>query len=93
MGIRPLTLRAPQIKRASPSEGDINATLDITKMALNYAAGGAAALSVLTEPVWFKVIPVVCVRLHFCIVDVRFMKPFCTTDLCQRLCQDLSKGL
>ena len=43
-----------EIKRASPSAGDINSTIDPVKQALAYAAGGAAAISVLCEPKWFK---------------------------------------
>ncbi|MDO8473520.1 MAG: indole-3-glycerol phosphate synthase TrpC [Dehalococcoidia bacterium] len=42
-----------EIKRASPSKGWINETLDPAKQALSYEAGGAAAISVLTEPVFF----------------------------------------
>ena len=43
-----------EIKRASPSLGDIHPSLDSSALAQNYAAGGAAALSVLTEPAFFK---------------------------------------
>ncbi len=42
-----------EIKRRSPSAGDIAAELDPVEQALRYASGGAAAISVLTEPTFF----------------------------------------
>jgi len=42
-----------EIKRASPSRGALNATLEPARLAAAYAAAGAAAISVLTEPVHF----------------------------------------
>ena len=43
-----------EIKRASPSKGVINNEIDVTDMARKYEFGGAAAISVLTEPEYFK---------------------------------------
>jgi anthranilate synthase/indole-3-glycerol phosphate synthase/phosphoribosylanthranilate isomerase len=49
----PMALLA-EVKRASPSKGDIAPGIDAAKQAFAYAQGGAAAISVLTEPTWFK---------------------------------------
>ncbi|MDQ1426093.1 MAG: indole-3-glycerol phosphate synthase [Acidimicrobiaceae bacterium] len=42
-----------EIKRRSPSKGDLNIALDASELARSYAAGGAAALSVLTDGEFF----------------------------------------
>lgn len=42
-----------EVKRASPSKGMIAPGLDAVLQANKYIAGGAAAISVLTEPEWF----------------------------------------
>jgi indole-3-glycerol phosphate synthase len=42
-----------EIKRRSPSAGDIDASLDPVVQALAYEAGGADAISILTEPDFF----------------------------------------
>jgi indole-3-glycerol phosphate synthase len=42
-----------EVKRRSPSKGTINAGLSAGEQAAAYAAGGAAAISILTEPVHF----------------------------------------
>lgn len=43
-----------EYKRASPSKGDINLGLSAADVAKMYAAGGASAISVLTEEQYFK---------------------------------------
>ena len=43
-----------EVKRASPSKGDIEPHLDAVKTALEYAKNGARAISVLTEKNYFK---------------------------------------
>jgi indole-3-glycerol phosphate synthase len=42
-----------EVKRRSPSKGEINAGIDAVAQARAYEAGGAAALSILTEPTRF----------------------------------------
>jgi indole-3-glycerol phosphate synthase len=42
-----------EVKRSSPSRGVINRGLDLTKQVAAYEAGGAAAISILTEPASF----------------------------------------
>ena len=43
-----------EIKAASPSAGDIAPNPDVEAIALEYARGGAAAVSVVTEPEFFR---------------------------------------
>jgi indole-3-glycerol phosphate synthase len=43
-----------EVKRASPSKGDLNVNLDAVALAKTYADNGAKAISVLTEEHYFK---------------------------------------
>ncbi|KIJ15459.1 hypothetical protein PAXINDRAFT_133442 [Paxillus involutus ATCC 200175] len=43
-----------EIKRASPSKGNIALDANAAQQALTYALSGASVISVLTEPTWFK---------------------------------------
>ncbi|KAJ1732187.1 anthranilate synthase / indole-3-glycerol phosphate synthase [Coemansia sp. Benny D160-2] len=43
-----------EIKRASPSKGDICVAANAAALGARYARAGVAAISVLTEPTWFK---------------------------------------
>ncbi|KAJ2926170.1 hypothetical protein H1R20_g10925, partial [Candolleomyces eurysporus] len=43
-----------EIKRASPSKGNIALTANAASQAQTYASAGASVISVLTEPTWFK---------------------------------------
>lgn len=58
--LRPLHKFLPQkgvileVKRASPSKGDISPHLDAAQTAISYAKAGAAAISCLTETNYFK---------------------------------------
>ncbi|HUF96829.1 MAG TPA: indole-3-glycerol phosphate synthase TrpC [Ilumatobacter sp.] len=42
-----------EVKRRSPSKGDLNGTLDPAELAANYEAGGASCMSVLTDVGFF----------------------------------------
>lgn len=45
---------AAEFKRASPSKGDIAMDADISEQVRQYVQAGAGAISVLTEPTWFR---------------------------------------
>ncbi|MFO7941311.1 MAG: indole-3-glycerol phosphate synthase TrpC, partial [Bacillota bacterium] len=49
LSARPISVIA-EVKRASPSQGPIREDLDVAELARAYVDGGAAAVSVLTEP-------------------------------------------
>lgn len=49
----PLALMA-EVKRASPSKGEIDIKANAAEQALAYAKAGASVISVLTEPKWFR---------------------------------------
>lgn len=51
---RPSLSLMAEIKRASPSKGDIALHVNPASQALLYAQAGASVISVLTEPTWFK---------------------------------------
>ena len=43
-----------EIKRRSPSKGDLRPTLDPASLARSYATGGASCISVLTDQLYFS---------------------------------------
>nr|CAG8540107.1 9190_t:CDS:2 [Entrophospora candida] len=43
-----------EVKRVSPSKGNIDLTVNAAEQALIYAKAGTSVISVLTEPKWFK---------------------------------------
>jgi indole-3-glycerol phosphate synthase len=74
-----------ELKRASPSKGVLDASLDAAGRAAEYVAGGAAALSVLTEPSEFggaledlraarSAVPVPLLRKDFLVDEVQLLE-------------------
>ncbi|KAF9951521.1 bifunctional tryptophan synthase trp1 [Mortierella alpina] len=51
---QPLPAIMGEIKRASPSKGNIDLGANAAEQSLAYARAGASVISVLTEPKWFK---------------------------------------
>ncbi|CCH46922.1 anthranilate synthase / indole-3-glycerol phosphate synthase [Wickerhamomyces ciferrii] len=51
---QPKTSLIAEVKRASPSKGPIDLQANSAEQGLHYAKAGASAISVLTEPHWFK---------------------------------------
>lgn len=74
-----------ELKRSSPSKGTLDAGLDATARTRGFAAGGAAALSILTEPSRFggslsdlrdarAAVPIPLLRKDFITADVQLME-------------------
>ncbi|MBC7237996.1 MAG: indole-3-glycerol phosphate synthase TrpC [Chloroflexi bacterium] len=80
------TLRTPgvsiiaEIKRASPSRGALRTDLDPVSMAHCYVAAGADALSILTEPSYFRGSPEDLTAVHTAMVEYGPRRPLLRKD-------------
>ncbi len=73
-----------EVKRRSPSKGDLNVALDPARLAADYAAGGATCLSVLTDEAWFGGSPadLAVARAAVAIPVLRKDFTICEADVC-----------
>jgi len=100
---RPFAIIA-EVKRASPSKGALNPDLDPAALALKFLRGGAAAVSVLTEPFYFRgslddlrtvrrTVPLPVLRKDFCLLPYQVYEArACGADAVLLIAAALSDG-
>jgi indole-3-glycerol phosphate synthase len=73
-----------EVKRRSPSKGDLHAALDPGRLAADYASGGATCLSVLTDQDWFGGSPADLAAARAAVTIPVLRKDFtvCEADVC-----------